>query len=246
MYKLIIVDDEERILDGIANLFPWENIGFEVVGIFQGGRQALDYLSAHPVNVVMSDIKMTEIDGFTLIKEMEKYPKIKIVLFSSFQSYEYFRSAIKYQVADYLLKPIKYAELVNCFAEIKKSLDEEKSEEAPLETSRSYYDKVVITVKDYVDGHFKNASLEQAAMLVSLSSSYLSKIFKERAGIGFSEYLMKIRMERACEFLENIHYKSYEIADSVGYDNPKNFSRAFRAYYKMSPTEFRNKKIKEN
>lgn len=242
MYKLIIVDDEERILDGIANLFPWENIGFEVAGIFSNGWRALDYLKDHPVHVVMSDIKMPEMDGFTLIRQMERYPKVKIVLFSSYQNYEYFRSAIKYQVADYLLKPIKYAELLNCFSDIRKSLDAEKSVQAPAVGSNGYYDKVVSAVKEYVAGHFQNATLDQAAMRVSLSSSYLSKIFKECAGISFSEYLMKVRMEKACEYLEDIHYKSYEIADAVGYDNPKNFSRAFRTYYKMSPTEYRNKR----
>jgi len=244
MYKLIIVDDEERILDGIANLFPWSNIGFEVAGMFTSAKQALEYLASNQVDVVMSDIKMPEMDGLAFVKALENYSNIKIVLFSSFQNYEYFRSAIKYRIFDYLLKPIKYDELVSCFTDIKRVLDKEQSRNDLAEAPQNYYDKVVAKAKEYLLANFKDASLEQAAMTVNLSSGYLSKIFKERVGIGFADYLMKIRMEKACEFLEDIRYKSYEVADRVGYDNPKNFSRAFKAYYNISPTEYRNKKIK--
>lgn len=240
MYKLIIIDDEPKILDGIANLFPWSSIGFQVQRVFTGGEQALTYLNTHPVDVVMSDIQMPEMDGIEFLKRVGKYSKVKIVLFSSYQNYEYFRSAIKYQVTDYLLKPIKYEELINCFSEIKKTLDRETAN-LPDEKPRGYYEKVVVTVKEYLALNYRDATLEKASAIVNLSSSYLSKIFKEHAGMGFSDYLMKVRMEKACEFLDDLHYKNYEIADCVGYDNPKNFSRAFRAFYHMSPTEYRNK-----
>ncbi len=95
MYKLIIVDDEKKILEGIANIFPWNSIGFEVEAVFTNGRQALNYLATHPVNVVMTDIRMPEMNGLEMIRELEKNEHLKIILFSSFQNYEYFRSAIK-------------------------------------------------------------------------------------------------------------------------------------------------------
>jgi len=245
MYKLIIVDDEKKILEGIANIFPWNSIGFEVEAVFTNGRQALNYLATHPVNVVMTDIRMPEMNGLEMIRELEKNEHLKIILFSSFQNYEYFRSAIKYRVTDYLLKPIKYDELLNCFMDVRKTLDSEKNTETVEEPPKGYYDKVVTTVKKYVVENYQNASLEKASILVSLSSSYLSKIFKEHSGVGFAEFLMKVRMEKAREFLGDIHYKSYEIANRVGYDNPKNFSRAFRSFYNMSPTEYRNQKTRE-
>lgn len=245
MYELVIIDDEEKILDGISNLFPWSAIGFKIAGTFSKASQAIDFVQHHPVHVVMSDIKMPEMDGITLAKELSCFPNIKIVFFSSFQNYEYFRSAIKYHAVDYLLKPIKYEELVNCFTEIKNILDKERCKDGTLEVSKGYYDKIIDTVYDYLKQDFRNASLKKAATQVGLSVNYLSKIFKEKAGIGFADCLMKIRMEKAREYLEDIHYKSYEIASCVGYDNPKNFSRAFKAYYQMSPTEYRNKKMKD-
>lgn len=59
--------------------------------------------------------------------------------------------------------------------------------------------------------------------------------------MGFSEYLNELRMKKAAELLCDISYKHYEIAYRIGYDNPKNFSRAFKQYYKISPREFRDK-----
>ena len=54
------------------------------------------------------------------------------------------------------------------------------------------------------------------------------------------EMLTRIRMEKAGELLQDPAYKSYEIAFYVGYDNPKNFTRAFKAYYQVTPREYRN------
>ena len=81
--------------------------------------------------------------------------------------------------------------------------------------------------------------------MVGMSSGYLSKIFKEKAGIGFQEYLTEVRMKKACELLDNIQFKSYDVAFYVGYDNPKNFSRAFKTYYGITPKEYRNHKKTE-
>ena len=59
MYQVIIVDDEPRILEGIIHLFPWNNFGFEVVASFTNGKEALEYINAHPqVDIVMTDIHL--------------------------------------------------------------------------------------------------------------------------------------------------------------------------------------------
>ena len=71
------------------------------------------------------------------------------------------------------------------------------------------------------------------------------QIFKEKNGTSFSDTLLSIRMEKAKEMLEDIRYKSYDIAYYIGYDNPKNFSRAFKSYYGMTPMEYRKSKTEE-
>ena len=70
MYKLIIIDDEEKIASGMAQLFPWQNIGFEVVQVFTGARKALQYIAENPVDVVLTDIDMPDMNGLELSQRL--------------------------------------------------------------------------------------------------------------------------------------------------------------------------------
>ena len=238
MYKLIIIDDEKKILDGIAELFPWKNIGFEVVGKYTRAREALKYLENNRVDVVMTDVCMPDIDGLELTKELKQYQELRIVIFSSYSDYKYMREALKLEVADYLLKPISYGKLLECFEKIKEFLDKKYCQDQ--ESEITYYEKIIKKVDSYLEQNFQEGSLVSAAELVGISPNYLSKIYKEKKGVGFSEYLNKIRMEKAGEMLMDPSYKSYEIAYYVGYDNPKNFTRAFKAYFHVTPRDYRN------
>ncbi|MGB8455094.1 MAG: response regulator [Anaerocolumna sp.] len=238
MYQLVIVDDEEKILEGISELFPWNNIGFEVAARFTEAVSALSYVEKNPVDVVMTDISMPVMNGISLTKELVRFTDIKIVFFSSFRDYEYMHAAILYGISDYLLKPIRYEELVSCFEKIRLKLDEKYK--VIIEQPKAYYKEIVRRVDNFLLNNYQKASLEGAAEIVGLSPNYLSKIYKEKSGCGFLEKLNKIRMEKATELLMDPNYKSYEIAFYVGYDNPKNFSRAFKTYFSVSPMDYRN------
>lgn len=238
MYKLIIIDDEKKILDGIAELFPWNNIGFEVTGKYTRARDALKYLEQNRVDVVMTDVCMPDIDGLELTKQLKQYEDLRIVIFSSYSDYKYMREALKLEVEDYLLKPVSYGELSECFEKIKSLLDQKYCQQEESETT--YYEKIIKKVDFYLEQNFQEGSLSAAAELVGISPNYLSKIYKEKKGVGFSEQLNKIRMEKAGKMLMDLSFKSYEIAFYVGYDNPKNFTRAFKSYFHVTPRDYRN------
>ena len=235
MYRLVIVDDEKMIAEGVASLFPWEKIGFEAAA-FTEAEEALQYIGRNTVHVVMTDIEMPRMSGIDLCGQLAG-SGIKIVFISSHQNYDYFRSAIRFQVTDYLLKPLKSSDIINVFERIRRELDEEH--EVAEEKNPSYYEQVVEQVKSYLAQNYQSATLEEAAVKVNLSAAYLSRIFKQQEGIGFGEQLLKVRMEKACELLSNIQMKSYDIAWYIGYDNPKSFSRAFKSYYGITPMEYR-------
>lgn len=236
MYRLIIVDDEPKIAEGMGSLFPWQNVGFEVAGTFTSACQALTFMEQERIDVVMSDVQMPDMDGIQLCQKLEN-EQVKVVLFSSHQNYEYFRSAIRYKAVDYLLKPVSFAALMECFESIRTQLDQEtqQSEELP----RSFWQETIQEVLTYINEHSRDASLERAAERVHLSPSYLSRNFKEKSGESFSHALIRIRMEKAKEMLMDARNRSYDVAYFVGYDNPKNFSRAFKSYYGMTPSEYR-------
>lgn len=240
MYQLIIVEDEAKIRNGIVNLFPWTNIGFEVVGSFSDGQQALAYLAQNPVDVVLTDIRMPNMGGVELAKRIaeSKLPVI-VVFLSAFQDFDYLHQAILNGVKDYLVKPVKYDELIECFSRIKDHLDQQSASQEVPQEDLSYYQQVVQNVKNYIADHLQSATLEEAALQVNLSANYLSRIFKERTGVSFSDCLLEARMGKAAELMRGIDHKLYEISHIVGYASPKNFSRAFKNYYHMTPKEYR-------
>ncbi len=195
MYKLIIIDDEEKIASGMAQLFPWQNIGFEVVQVFTSARKALQYIAENPVDVVLTDIEMPDMNGLELSHRLMEYPNIQKIFFSSYSNYEYFRAALQNGVADYLMKPVAYSALLECFEKVKARLD---ARSAVQETApKAYYDQIVYDVQQYLKDNYRTATLEEAAAKVSLSPAYLSRVFKEKSGTSFSELLLKTRMEKA-------------------------------------------------
>ena len=236
MYRLIIVDDEPKIAEGMGSLFPWQNVGFTVAGTFTSAEQALRFVQQTPVDVVLSDVQMPDMDGIQLCQHLEN-EQVKVVLFSSHQNYAYFRDAIRYKAVDFLLKPVSFAALMECFESIRTQLDAEtqQSEELPC----GFWEQTIQAVLSYISEHSRDASLERAAERVHLSPSYLSRNFKEKSGESFSHALLRVRMEKARDMLMDNRNRSYDIAYFVGYDNPKNFSRAFKSYYDMTPSEYR-------
>ena len=190
MYRLIIIDDEPKIAEGMAQLFPWNNIGFEVVRSFTSAAEALEYLEQNPVDVVLSDIQMPDMTGLELCQRLLGREKTQVVLFSSYQNYEYFRSAIQMGVADYLLKPLTYQALTETFAKLKEKLDEMNP--AGSEQPVGYYEGLIQQVDEYLRGHLQDATLTRCAKRVALSPSYLSRIYKEYSGKNFVDRLLEL------------------------------------------------------
>ena len=89
MYQVIIVDDEAKIRNGIAGLFPWSQLGFEIAGCFSNGKAAYEYTLANHVDLVLSDIRMPIMDGLELSEKLLEKRDIKIIFFSGYQDFEY-------------------------------------------------------------------------------------------------------------------------------------------------------------
>ncbi|MDG0809843.1 helix-turn-helix domain-containing protein [Cohnella rhizosphaerae] len=88
--------------------------------------------------------------------------------------------------------------------------------------------------------HFnRDIQLAEMANRVSMNYSYFSRLFKERTGLTFTAYLIKVRMEEARKLLQDPTLRINEVSDRVGYGNLYHFSRAFKNYFGMSPKEYR-------
>jgi len=107
MYKLMIVDDEEIILDGLKNVVEWENLGIEVISYAYNGKEALEKIAENVPDILITDISMPVMDGIELVRELRErgFDSIKIVFLSGYDDFEYARNATRLGAVDYLLKP---------------------------------------------------------------------------------------------------------------------------------------------
>lgn len=128
MYKMIIVDDENGVRNILSEFINNNDFGFEVTGSFSSAKRALEYLDTNSADLVLSDVKMPQISGIEFIEIIsEKYPEIRKVIISGYSEFEYVKAAIKFDVDNYLLKPIDYDEIGEVLIKIKNKLDEERN-----------------------------------------------------------------------------------------------------------------------
>ncbi|MBR5496140.1 MAG: response regulator, partial [Oscillospiraceae bacterium] len=128
MYKAIIVDDEKIIREWLSVKVQWQELGFEVVGAFRNGKEALAFVTSNPIDLVISDIKMPVMDGIEFVRTLRRqgYDK-KIILISGFDDFSYAKTAIQNGVSDYILKPVEMGEITNSVKNVKSQLDSEQT-----------------------------------------------------------------------------------------------------------------------
>lgn len=103
-------------------------------------------------------------------------------------------------------------------------------------------ESIVTKAKHYIEENYqKDISLDDVSRLVDISPYYFSKLFKQEAGKNFIEYLTEVRMHHAKEFLHNANYSIKEICIMSGYSDPNYFSRIFKKYEGVTPSEYRER-----
>ena len=105
---------------------------------------------------------------------------------------------------------------------------------------------LVFIAKDFIDQNFdRGISVADAASYVFLSQGYFTRAFRDELGISPMSYLMKKRIEKACELLENNEIKVSGVAAQTGFSSPQRFNVAFRKQTGLTPMEYRRKKQKD-
>lgn len=128
MYKVILVDDEKIILEGIAQLVRWEQMNIQLTGMAKNGLEAYEMIERDPPDVVITDIRMPGMDGLQLVrKTTENFPHIRFILLSGYDSFEYARNAMQWGVRHYLLKPCNEMQIIEALLEIFAEIEKDQS-----------------------------------------------------------------------------------------------------------------------
>lgn len=237
MYRLLLADDEKEARDALSRFFPWGQFGFEVVGQADNGKDVLDFISEHEVEVVLCDIRMPVLSGIDVAKTLyESKSSVKIVFISGFRDFEYVQQALTYGVRNYILKPAKFDNVGEVFTRIKEELDEDRFADDVEECTE--YNRTIIDSVQNMKNHLSTVSLKSVSQNAQMHPVYFSKYFKKYTGMSFSEYLNDLKMKKAAALLLE-GKKIMDVSHIVGYTSPKSFARAFFSYYGCTPSDYK-------
>lgn len=172
MYKAILVDDEALIRDAISSTIQWENYGFNLTATCQNAKEAVEILESNTPDLVITDICMPFMDGLELSKYIyENFPQVIVIIISGYNDFEYAKQAVRYQVQEYLLKPLTAAEFSDILTKVKKSLDKKNKEQKYLEKIKHSYTENLSTLK--------NQFLAGLIADISMPADYISEKLDE-------------------------------------------------------------------
>lgn len=240
--NVIVVEDERLIAKNIARHIEQDNPHFKVIQTFSNGADAWDYIENTPPHVVFTDISMPVMDGIELTRRIyESKSFIKCVIITGYADFDFARSAIRYGVEDYLLKPINSEELSNTLKKIEHQLIADSGDIASAKGDSTLApDEIVRLVKEYVKAHYReDISLNNIASDLGFSPSYLTKVFNKTEGITPSVYIRDYRMNLAKQLLSEPNSSVNAVAEAVGYADPFHFSKTFKSAFGCSPSDYR-------
>ncbi|SER68567.1 two-component system, response regulator YesN [Gracilibacillus ureilyticus] len=198
-FKLLIVDDELLIRQGIINYIDWEKEGYQIIGEASNGREALQIIEQSKPHIIITDIVMPEMDGIELVKVVkEKYPDIEMIVLSSFEDFHYVKSTFQNGVADYILKPkLNTDELLHTLSRI----TEKKVDPKSLEKHSVSVEEML---KKQLQGYQSGTDLERLKQQVPFTQSNLLEIFwDEKQDISTA---IGPLLEKYCKQIEKLTY----------------------------------------
>ncbi len=133
MLKVVLIDDEVIIRDGLRQEINWESLNMEIVGEAENGLDALEVVATTQADLIITDIRMPFMDGLQFIEKIKKkYPEIYIIIITGHDEFQYAQRAIKLGAYDYLLKPIDLEAVILTLKNIQKKHEEQYQQESAL------------------------------------------------------------------------------------------------------------------
>lgn len=127
MYKLLLVDDERLILEGISQVVDWEGAGTALVGTARNGIEAMEKIAKLQPEIVITDISMPGLDGLGLVQKCsEQFPAVKFIMLTGYKDFDYACIAMQYGVKHYLLKPCNENQIQEALIELVAELEDQK------------------------------------------------------------------------------------------------------------------------
>ena len=252
MYKVVVVEDEKRVRQGIIMGTDWSKINCIVMGEAASGEEGVEIIRKCRPDIVVTDIRMPKMMGIEMIEQIHAYGLEPYVIFlTAYDDFTYAQQAIKLGVADYLLKPFKDGELESTILKIiernKRDTERKEQQNQELRLDAGDKSKYIMDAIAYVDVNYANPNISVKAVADSLGipvTSLLAGTMLYGDLSSFINYIFQILMSVmmvAMSLLQDYSHKVYEVAEQVGYRNITYFSATFKKYVGVSPSEYQNR-----
>ncbi len=251
MYRVLIVEDEDIIRKGIAYTMDWVGMGCTIIGEAANGKEGIAKIKELSPDIVLADIMMPVIDGIEMIRLAQEESVFKAIIMTSYADFEYAKQAIELGVSAYLMKPVDEEELKKNIEKVTAEIERDNQLRQLTEKMKTADDIDTLFIKsdkenDYVQQVLAGTkerfgdkiSIETFSEELGVSTSYLSRKFKEATGQTYLDFLNRYRVQQAVKLLETGTYKVYEVSDMTGFSDYKYFSTVFKKYTDSSPSDF--------
>ncbi|WP_325214405.1 response regulator transcription factor [Oscillibacter sp.] len=242
MYKVVLVDDEAPIVEGLRKVVDWAGHNCQVAAAAGAAASGARVIREHRPDILFTDIKMPGEDGLTMLAGLKgEFPRMQIAVLTGYRDFEYAQRAIRLGVARFLLKPSKMDELEEALDYMTGVLDRLPQEETGREQGDAANSFLVRQAKGYIARHCaEKLTLQEVADHCFVSQWHLSKLLNKHLGKPFYDLLNAERVRRAKELLEDPALRISEVAEQVGYADTAHFSRVFKKSEGVSAGEWRN------
>ncbi len=175
MLRVVLADDENKILLLLQKLIDWKRLGYEIVGTANDGLRALELVREKQPHLLITDVRMPGCSGIELIQRAkELQPDLHFIVISGYRKFEYAQNALKYGVEDYLLKPLKQEELTGILLRLSDKLGKEAALEFQLKRSQERQQELLME------------SLANAAEHQQPFMAYADEGFRTAGGVCFA------------------------------------------------------------
>lgn len=205
MLRVLLVDDEPFIVQGLMVFVDWEQEGYEIVYTAADGAEALTYLKEHKVDLVISDIKMPVMSGLELLETIrrENISDAYFIILSGYSDFSYAQQAIRYECMEYILKPVEKEELLGVLRRVAKVSEAAwENEKKKQKLEHEYLTRNIIAL---LCGKYDTVNLEYIKSHMNLSDS-VRYVYLEPYDIGDmseqedGEYcLIQRKLHQACQ-----------------------------------------------
>lgn len=242
MYRVVLIDDETRIVEGLRRVVQWEKYRCEVVGTASDAISGAAVIRETKPDILFTDIRMTGDDGLVMLAGLRsEFEDMQVTVLTGYRDFAYAQEAIRLGVTRFLLKPSRMDEINEALGAMVERLDKQKRTETESNETQGAGNFIVKQAMEYMQKNYASKlTLQSVADSCYVSQWHLSKLLNRYLNQSFYDALNEIRINAAKLLLTDSRLKVGDIGLMVGYADNAHFARIFKKLTGMSANEYRN------